>query len=1267
MKILAIRGKNLASLAGEFDIPFTAEPLASAGLFAISGPTGAGKSTLLDALCLALYDDTPRLLKAGSMGTRLPDVTGETVTPHDTRNLLRRGVADGYSEVDFTGNDGQDYRARWSVRRSRAKMDGKLQPLEMTLKQLPGLQAIGGTNTEVKAEIVQRIGLSFDQFTRSVLLAQNEFSTFLKADDNERGELLETLTGIVIYTAISRRAFERAKLELAALARLNDRLSDQKPLSADERMQLVENCQLANEVLATLALNRNTLAGQLRWYESLLKVQQSCAQAEQALDKLQLEQLAAVPRKALFERIAAVQDARALLAECERLAVELTNTRLSIAKGAAELEQATLDLNAVETLQTVARQVLREAGQRQLDAAPDLERARGLDVQLATLLPLHREAGRLNTVACTRENLARQALSANEVLRAGAQREQQKTDSWLAEQSALESLAGSWPRWDTLLAQASMLAQEHAHFAEGLKSAQQNETQLAKTLLLKNTELARTEKALSVAEQHRIALQQTLNQFDVPARLARKLTAEVRRDALGIAEQCWRDFAVRQAEQWRLNSETEQLQDSLRQAETALLRLSEQTPLAGAALVQAERSLKRAEAACAGNVETLRAALQENEPCPVCGALEHPFSGDNPQLHAMLDSLRIEVARCRTDAGLLQQQQTMHQTQAASRRLQMDAVSGQLCKLEEGIQSARLAWASVALSGEIVEIETEAYTGWFSEQQQCVRVLLQQIGVEECAERDALAARDQAQSGWNSLSKQQARHKDTVTAALSTLAKASADCAAGIAKQASVAQRLKDTLSELDRAFESQDWIDAWRSAPDVFHAKCKFSAVQWNTQCQARDDLVIQLGKLEVAHGALLDARALASAEMLRSGDAFTASSAALDVLKTARSALFGGQGLSRVQTDLSNAIELAKQQLAEQLECSLLCSNAQARCEAAFDQGSQQLDRLSEEAAGAESVLGQWLVNFNPESPLSNSFPQAVERINELPGECHIIRRDASLNLEQLRALLVFTPDWLSRERKALQSIESEVQNLKSILSERQEQSALLEQQRPTADSEEVLKAALTGLDSELQEAQAKLSTLQLALAQDKARREQSAAMLAQIETQQTTHRLWAQLNELIGSADGKKFRNYAQQFTLDVLLGYANRHLEALSRRYRLERIRDTLALMVVDQDMGDEQRSVHSLSGGESFLVSLALALGLASLSSNRVRVESLFIDEGFGSLDPETLSVAMDALDGLQAMGRRVGVISHVQEMTERISTRILVQRLAGGRSQVLIT
>ncbi len=138
------------------------------------------------------------------------------------------------------------------------------------------------------------------------------------------------------------------------------------------------------------------------------------------------------------------------------------------------------------------------------------------------------------------------------------------------------------------------------------------------------------------------------------------------------------------------------------------------------------------------------------------------------------------------------------------------------------------------------------------------------------------------------------------------------------------------------------------------------------------------------------------------------------------------------------------------------------------------------------------------------------------------------------------------------------------------------------------------------------------------------------------------------------------------MDVLLGFANRHLRNLARRYRLQRIEDSLSLLVIDQDMADEVRSVHSLSGGESFLVSLALALALASLSSQRVNVESLFIDEGFGTLDADTLRNAMDALDSLQSLGRKVGVISHVPEMSERIATQIQVQRMSGSQSRIVI-
>lgn len=1244
MKILAIRGKNLASLAGEFEIHFQQEPLASAGLFAISGPTGAGKSTLLDALCLALYDDTPRLLKASSTGTKLPDVAGETVTPHDTRTLLRRGAADGYAEVDFVGNDGRDYRARWSVRRSRAKIHGKLQAIDMTFKSLPDLQPIGGINKgEVKAEIAQRIGLNFEQFTRSVLLAQNEFSAFLKADDNERGELLETLTGIVIYTTISKRAYERAKVEQASLARLNDRLADQKPLSQEARAQLDQDSKQANEALAALELRKKALDEHLRWHDGLDKAQNSERLAHEECGKLLAAQQATAPRKTEFACIESVQAAHPLLGDSERIKADMARSQLAINNGEAELGQATLALQAANETFEIARQSLHDAEQGQIAATPDLDQAKTLDTQLETLTPHHRQASQMQEDACAVEILARQALQDNDQQRTLAQEEQKTTDDWLLQHTRLKTLADRWPRWDTLFSQATQLAQDHAQLNDELTAAQQNEARLNEAEVVANTKLDVAVQAMNLAEASRTALQEKLDEFDIPARLERKHSAELRRDLLTSAEQQWRELANNQSTQLRLDGESKQLQDAIKQAESELKKLEIPTHRSNAALAQAERSLKTAEAACAENVETLRDALEENEACPVCGALEHPYRSENPQLHALLDSLQAEVTRCRDQVQQLQQQQTTHSTLAASSLSQLGAITQQLLKLEDAIQTCKSAWESHALSSKLGDIATNnERTRWFADQQQTARVQLQGIADEEKSERDAGLARDKAQTECDRATKQHSACKDAAMAAQALLVKARFDCVVSAEKHAAVAHRLDDTLAELDIAFDNQDWMKAWRNAPATFHAKLKTGIGQWQTHCKARDERQVQLGKLDVTHAALLDALGKASSEASRTAAAFVTSTANIEKIQTARSALFGGTATSQIQAELNNAITSAKNKLAEQVELTQQCTNAKTRHQEARDQASKRLAEQMQDAETAATTLVSWLSQFNCSNP------------------------GTPIDTEQLRTLLAHTADWISDERELLQSIDSALQKAATVLQERQQQREMHEHNRPTADDADAVKEALTLLEDERQIAHAQATTLQLAIAQDQTRREQSASMLTDIEKQEATHRLWAQLNDLIGSADGKKFRNYAQQFTLDVLLGYANQHLTELTRRYRLERIKDTLALMVVDQDMGDELRSVHSLSGGESFLVSLALALGLASLSSNRVRVESLFIDEGFGSLDPETLSVAMDALDGLQAMGRKVGVISHVQEMTERIATRILVQRMAGGKSQVVI-
>ena len=169
--------------------------------------------------------------------------------------------------------------------------------------------------------------------------------------------------------------------------------------------------------------------------------------------------------------------------------------------------------------------------------------------------------------------------------------------------------------------------------------------------------------------------------------------------------------------------------------------------------------------------------------------------------------------------------------------------------------------------------------------------------------------------------------------------------------------------------------------------------------------------------------------------------------------------------------------------------------------------------------------------------------------------------------------------------------------------------------------------------------------------------------IEAQKNECRRWENLHELIGSADGKKYRNFAQGLTFDMMIGHANRQLQNMTDRYLLTRD-DTspLELNVVDNYQAGEIRTTKNLSGGESFIVSLALALGLSHMASQNVRVDSLFLDEGFGTLDEEALETALETLANLQHDGKLIGVISHVSALKERIGTQIQVTPKSGGRS-----
>lgn len=273
---------------------------------------------------------------------------------------------------------------------------------------------------------------------------------------------------------------------------------------------------------------------------------------------------------------------------------------------------------------------------------------------------------------------------------------------------------------------------------------------------------------------------------------------------------------------------------------------------------------------------------------------------------------------------------------------------------------------------------------------------------------------------------------------------------------------------------------------------------------------------------------------------------------------------------------------------------------------------------------------------------------------AEAAVAKREKELNLA------------LEKARKEVEAVHNRLSGLQGEMKQITLAIGELQEQYKKIDSPEQLPEIIKKQQEENLNTERALSTMEACLLQQAKNKLTVEQIAKELVEKQTIAERWAKLNKLIGSADGAKFKVIAQSYTLNLLLLHANKHLSYLSKRYKLQQVPDTLALQVIDCDMCDEIRTVYSLSGGESFLISLALALGLSSLSSNNLKVESLFIDEGFGSLDAESLRTAMEALEQLQMQGRKIGVISHVQEMSERISVQVQVHKKVNGKSVLTV-
>ena len=452
MRILAIRGQNLASLADKFELKLEEGALANVGLFAITGATGSGKSTILDALCLALYDAIPRLPRGSSHSVAIRHKDEEesmAFKSNEVGSILRRGTAYAYAEVDFVGRNTRRYQARWEISRARGKVNGRLQAQKISLRNLDTLDFIGdGKKKETLEAIELAIGLNFEQFRRSVLLAQGDFAAFLKAKKDERSYLLEKMTGTAIYTELSVAAFQRAKHERQILEKITDQLADKIPLATQERailelqqqQLLTQFQQLNTEIQATQTL--------LAWFKTETELKQHEQQAQAIVDTLQQDWDHSQQQRADLQKIEQVQILRPLVEQLTYLQGELFEAQTQLQQDNQRLKQAEQQRKPLKSQLILAEQHYVVSVNNGKEAQPQLQQARELDTQIKAGLLTQTE---LETQVNQQKNQHQgiwqhcQQLVKQQTDNHGIQ---QQHTRWLEQHMAIAAVADQWQRWE---------------------------------------------------------------------------------------------------------------------------------------------------------------------------------------------------------------------------------------------------------------------------------------------------------------------------------------------------------------------------------------------------------------------------------------------------------------------------------------------------------------------------------------------------------------------------------------------------------------------------------------------------------------------------------------------------------------------------------------------------------------------------------------------------------------------------------------------------
>lgn len=1138
MELKSLEIKNIASI-GSAVIDFCRTPLKEESVFLICGETGAGKSTILDAVCLALYNQAPRLASSGlerigddavPADKRNPD--GDLGT-NDPRQFLRKGTAEASVKLVFTGLDNIDYTAVWSVRRAYGSTAGKIQDVIWTLECGEG--DILHKRSEVKARIEQVTGMTFDQYCRTSMLAQGEFARFLKSSENEKADILEKLTRTDIFARIGAGIAARSKQYREAYLRQQEKISGIVLLDEEERRALQEELALKETTLNGLSRDKESSSSKLNWLQTLAdlesKVEKSRIDVGAAMAALSSDSFLRNERLCMDwdltpDQRAALSRKKEQESALERLSVESEGNRKTFMSLSADLAA------------------------REAELAENSARFRSLNEKLEMLRPyapmyssFKSINGLLGTVVSCRKTIG-------------------DLDCRLKKAEDTLKKAG----------------EDYSAQADSLENMRQTRNSMQK-------ELEAMYSAISAMDKE--GKTRARNDLDDRMSLVKEAGMSVR-EMLKASDRKSKETAM-------LQSYTKLYNEACKAAGAAL----ESFVLADRRYAEASAMVDRMRDSVDTWAKVARSKLNTGDICPLCGQEILSLTSD-AEFESMLAPLKEDLEKKSEERKSAEA--VMNDTAADARAWEKAVRTEQetLETVENEYAAARKeAEARCAViffspdESDTLERLRDYYKAMEDERKSLGKIL------------DDIAASEKAakclQDEINSRNKSIESKVAEMHAAAENIASLEKETASLQAGMDSALGNAEASMSLAGKDIVIENWEKKFNADPDRFMASLRTESEQYSSD---KDELSSLAASIEKKKGIIED-------------------------IKASRQNILG------IYPEWGNAGGTGP---------------------------------AVQEDAGWDDIHRKWVDLYSKVTSINGLEKSAEDSLQRIKAFLEKSYAANSISGERLEELLAIRPDEIIKVKEAVSSCKSALKSAESVLKQREEDLArhrLSAPEMAEEDTPERLEAYLEEIGTGLNAVNQEIGSIKQRLLADDGNSRMAGKEKEAAEYLRKKVEKWDRLYSLFGDAEGRKFRKIAQGFVMTELTRNANAYLEHLSGRYILDSQPGSLTLTVRDMYQGGAVRSVNTLSGGETFLVSLSLALGLSSLSGSSLKVNILFIDEGFGTLSSDYLNVVMESLENLHQMGgRKVGIISHVESLRERIPVQIQVRRQGSDCSSV---